>query len=742
MLVRAVTAHAFGPFSGDRLDLADGMTVVHGPNESGKSTWHAAVYLALCGRRRGRGRAGPDWQRLADRHRPWDRDEWLVSAEVVLDDGRRVEFRQDLDGRVDCHARDLVLGADLSAEFMNDGTPDAARWLGLDRHSFAATACIGQAQMLAVLERADTLQEHLQRAAATAGADSTAAAALARMDAFRAERVGGDRATTKPLRQAMTEVQAAREALEEARTGHALYQRRLAEVDRLRAAGREAEHRLRVHEAAAAAILARDLRARADETAGLLERLGGVDPSSPADTVADPAPPDPDLGPADEELWDLAAALDAPLPAAGPGRGAASDAADPAMPVESGVAERAAAARDRLAGATRARTRRRLLYAGSVLAVLAALALVARDAWAVAAVLAGAAAVLAHLGYRARSAADPRAVRAELESLRVEEAAARQARESALARRDAAAARCVRLGLPAEPAALRARARERAGGVVVATRDRQWRHEWHRARLLTLLDGRTPDRVRDAATAAERRAAAAASELPADEVRSLGAVDEEALAELRAAARSAAEESIRAQASLRERADALPSVAAAEERLARAEAALARVRQLDETLDLTRRFLADAQERAHRDIAPVLAESVRRTLPDVTAGRYTDVIVDPATLRVRVCGPRRRWRDAALLSHGTAEQIYLLLRIALAEALTRDGRVCPLLLDDVTVHADADRTAAVLEVLASAAREGRQIILFTQQAEVRDWARTRLAGPRHALVELAPLTTV
>ena len=131
MLVRTVTAHAFGPFAGDRLDLADGMTVVHGPNESGKSTWHAAVYLALCGRRRGRGRAGPDWQRLAERHRPWDRDEWLVSAEVVLDDGRRVEFRQDLDGRVDCHARDLVLGTDLSAEFMNDGTPDAARWLGL-----------------------------------------------------------------------------------------------------------------------------------------------------------------------------------------------------------------------------------------------------------------------------------------------------------------------------------------------------------------------------------------------------------------------------------------------------------------------------------------------------------------------------------------------------------------------------------------------------------------------------------
>jgi hypothetical protein len=30
MLIRGVTAHAFGPFVGQRLDLADGLTVIHG----------------------------------------------------------------------------------------------------------------------------------------------------------------------------------------------------------------------------------------------------------------------------------------------------------------------------------------------------------------------------------------------------------------------------------------------------------------------------------------------------------------------------------------------------------------------------------------------------------------------------------------------------------------------------------------------------------------------------------------
>src|SRR5438445_209119 len=57
MRITHVVARAFGPFHGERLDVAPGMTVVTGPNESGKSSWHAALRLALTGLRRGRGRA-------------------------------------------------------------------------------------------------------------------------------------------------------------------------------------------------------------------------------------------------------------------------------------------------------------------------------------------------------------------------------------------------------------------------------------------------------------------------------------------------------------------------------------------------------------------------------------------------------------------------------------------------------------------------------------------------------------
>jgi uncharacterized protein YhaN len=199
-----------------------------------------------------------------------------------------------------------------------------------------------------------------------------------------------------------------------------------------------------------------------------------------------------------------------------------------------------------------------------------------------------------------------------------------------------------------------------------------------------------------------------------------------------AAARAAAE----ARAQRAERTRGLPSVTEAEETLAAAETELQRIERLDLTLVLTRTFLLQAQTRVHRSVAPRLAEQVSCWLPRVTAGRYVQALVDPATLAVGVREPGGPWREAALLSHGTAEQVYLLLRVALADHLTRQGEVCPLILDDPTPHFDEERTLAVLDVLCQVA-EARQVILFSQEAAVLHWAEQHLAELRHRLIRLA-----
>ena len=121
----------------------------------------------------------------------------------------------------------------------------------------------------------------------------------------------------------------------------------------------------------------------------------------------------------------------------------------------------------------------------------------------------------------------------------------------------------------------------------------------------------------------------------------------------------------------------------------------------------------------------------------VTQGRYQDVRVDVETLAVTVSGDGGSWREGSLLSHGTAEQIYLLLRVVMSRHLTKNGETCPLILDDVTVHCDPDRQREILSLLHEVSGK-QQVILFSQEPETLAWAEEHLLDVRDQLIELDP----
>ena len=229
MRIESVTAHAFGPLAGETLAIAPGLTVVSGVNESAKSSWHAALYAALCGRAQGgRGPSDaaptPEDRRLLERYKPWDGSPWLVSAVVVLDDGRRLEICQDLDGTSGGTVVELGedgARTDVSSEILTAGVPDASRWLGLDRSAFGAVALVNQAEHRAVRDAAYGLQHYLLRAAESARSGGTAGPALAALDRFQQERLG--RGAGNPLLLAQERVRLAREARVVARRGQDQY---------------------------------------------------------------------------------------------------------------------------------------------------------------------------------------------------------------------------------------------------------------------------------------------------------------------------------------------------------------------------------------------------------------------------------------------------------------------------------------------------------------------------------------
>ncbi len=79
--------------------------------------------------------------------------------------------------------------------------------------------------------------------------------------------------------------------------------------------------------------------------------------------------------------------------------------------------------------------------------------------------------------------------------------------------------------------------------------------------------------------------------------------------------------------------------------------------------------------------------------------------------------------------------MFLLLRLALAQRLTTTDEKAPIVLDDITVQSDADRTVAALDLLHEVSAE-HQVVLFSQEDEVLRWADQHLDASSDQLIRL------
>ena len=137
-----------------------------------------------------------------------------------------------------------------------------------------------------------------------------------------------------------------------------------------------------------------------------------------------------------------------------------------------------------------------------------------------------------------------------------------------------------------------------------------------------------------------------------------------------------------------------------------------RIAQLEKryaALTLAQNTLAEASAQLQRRFAPRIASRAQELMSAFTGGRYDRLTLgEDLSLRAGT-GGETTTREAMWRSDGTVDQLYLALRLAVAEVLTPEA---PLVLDDALVRFDDARTKAALEVLRTVG-EDRQIILFT-----------------------------
>jgi len=175
----------------------------------------------------------------------------------------------------------------------------------------------------------------------------------------------------------------------------------------------------------------------------------------------------------------------------------------------------------------------------------------------------------------------------------------------------------------------------------------------------------------------------------------------------------ASRQAIEVAAHLEGQLDGLPSLASLEDE--RGTCAAARERGLRQLAAITRaeELLGTVTRTVHRDVAPRLAESISHRLQLLTAGRYGGVNVDTDRFAVSLrCHERLELVPLEMLSHGTRDQVALLLRLALTEVFGETGEAAPLLLDEPLLTSDPGRRDRTLAFLAALA-ETTQVVLTT-----------------------------
>lgn len=122
-------------------------------------------------------------------------------------------------------------------------------------------------------------------------------------------------------------------------------------------------------------------------------------------------------------------------------------------------------------------------------------------------------------------------------------------------------------------------------------------------------------------------------------------------------------------------------------------------------------------QEVRREYAPILTEKIKKTVENITAGRYNTIDVSNAE-GIRAAGADGKEQPLDRLSAGTGDQIYFAVRLGMIDLLSPNMRL-PLILDDAFARYDEERLGKILDLLRQEA-SSRQILIFSCQTREKD----------------------
>ena len=171
-------------------------------------------------------------------------------------------------------------------------------------------------------------------------------------------------------------------------------------------------------------------------------------------------------------------------------------------------------------------------------------------------------------------------------------------------------------------------------------------------------------------------------------------------------------------------------VAGHSERLADWREQLTALQRRARVYDRTFKEIESAEQATMTTATRFLEKQMVGDVERITGGRYRRVAVDDRTLDIRLHAPEKGdWVDVRSLSQGTLDLVYLAARLGLVRLVTGDRRP-PLVLDDPFVTLDDDRARRALELLREISKDFQVIYLTTSERyHASADAVVALAGP-------------
>ena len=173
MKIEKLEIRNFGKMQNRTLEFSDGIQLISGENESGKSTVHTFIRSMLFGMTRGRGRAAKN--DVYSRYEPWENPAYYAGEMVFESGGKRFRLTRNF-GRQNANAKLVCL---TDGEVLSVGDGDLSMLLGgVSEIVYDNTASIGQLKGRTEEGLADELRNYMANYQGSSDGELDVAAAL------------------------------------------------------------------------------------------------------------------------------------------------------------------------------------------------------------------------------------------------------------------------------------------------------------------------------------------------------------------------------------------------------------------------------------------------------------------------------------------------------------------------------------------------------------------------------------